>query len=72
MLTGNYKPGFRASLYAKDMRIVSQTLAQFEVPAPASSVIQQLVTALVAAGRGEDDYAALGTVLFEMAGLDKT
>jgi len=72
MLTGNYKPGFRASLYAKDMRIVSQTLAQFEVPAPASSVIQQLVTALVAAGRGEDDYAALGTVLFEMAGLDRT
>jgi len=70
MLQGNYKPGFRARLYAKDMRIVSQTLAQFEVPAPASSVIQQLVIALVAAGRGDDDYAALGTVLFEMAGLE--
>jgi 2-hydroxy-3-oxopropionate reductase len=69
MLQGNYKPGFRARLYAKDMRIVSETLAQFEVPAPASSVIQQLVTALIAAGRGDDDYAALGTVLFEMAGL---
>ena len=71
MLQHNYKPGFRARLYAKDMRIVSQTLAQFEVPAPASSVIQQLVTALVAAGRGDDDYAALGTVLFEMAGLPR-
>jgi 2-hydroxy-3-oxopropionate reductase len=70
MLQHNYKPGFRARLYAKDMRIVSQTLAQFEVPAPASSVIQQLVTALVAAGRGDDDYAALGTVLFELAGLE--
>jgi 2-hydroxy-3-oxopropionate reductase len=69
MLQGNYKPGFRARLYAKDMRIVSETLAQFEVPAPASSVIQQLVTARIAAGRGDDDYAALGTVLFEMAGL---
>ena len=71
MLQSNYKPGFRARLYAKDMRIVSQTLAQFEVPAPATSVIQQLVTALVAAGRGDDDYAALGTVLFELAGLDR-
>ena len=71
MLQHNYKPGFRARLYAKDMRIVSQTLAQFEVPAPASSVIQQLVIALVAAGRGDDDYAALGTVLFEMAGLGR-
>jgi 2-hydroxy-3-oxopropionate reductase len=69
MITGNYKPGFRASLYAKDMRIAGQTLAELGVPAPASSVVQQLVTALVASGRGEDDYAALGTVVFALAGL---
>jgi hypothetical protein len=31
--------------------------------------VQQLVTALVAGGRGSDDYAALATVLFAMAGL---
>jgi hypothetical protein len=31
--------------------------------------VQQLVTALVASGRGDDDYAALATVLFRMAGL---
>ena len=70
MLKANYKPGFRASLYAKDMRIAGQTLAELGVAAPASSVVQQLVTALVARGRGEDDYAALGTVLFFLAGLD--
>jgi 2-hydroxy-3-oxopropionate reductase len=69
MLTGNYKPGFRARLYAKDLRIASQTLAEHEAPAPVSAAVHQLVTALVAAGRGDDDYAALATVLFELAHL---
>jgi 2-hydroxy-3-oxopropionate reductase len=69
ILHENYKPGFRASLYAKDMRIAGGTLAELGVPAPASAVVQQLVAALVAAGRGDDDYAALATVLFTMAGV---
>jgi len=70
MLAANYKPGFRARLYAKDFRIASQTLEEHQVPAPVAAVVHQLVNALMAAGRGEDDYAALGTVLFELAGLD--
>ena len=69
ILTGNYTPGFRASLYAKDLRIAAETLEAATVPAPVSSVVHQLVTALVAAGRGEHDYAALATVLFDMARL---
>jgi 2-hydroxy-3-oxopropionate reductase len=71
ILQENYKPGFRARMYAKDMRIAAETLQQFETPAPVNGVVQQLVTALVAGGRGADDYAALATVLFEMAGLDR-
>lgn len=69
ILDSNYTPGFRARLYAKDMRIAGQTLAEYESPAPSSSVVQQLVTSLVASGHGEDDYSALATVLFRMAGL---
>jgi 2-hydroxy-3-oxopropionate reductase len=72
MLEENYTPGFRARLYAKDMRIASETLAAHEAPAPVSAVVQQLVTALIASGRGDDDYAALATVLFAMAGLDRS
>jgi 2-hydroxy-3-oxopropionate reductase len=68
ILASNYKPGFRAALYKKDMRIAGETLARFNTPAPVSAVVQQLVTAMVAAGRGEEDYSALATVLFEMAG----
>jgi 2-hydroxy-3-oxopropionate reductase len=70
ILRRNYKPGFRARLYAKDLRIASETLAELETPAPVSSAVHQLVTALVARGRGEDDYSALATVLQEMAGIE--
>jgi 2-hydroxy-3-oxopropionate reductase len=69
MLTGNYKPGFRTALYAKDFRIVAATLTEHHSPAPVTAVIQQLVEALRASGRADDDYAALGTVLFQMAGV---
>jgi 2-hydroxy-3-oxopropionate reductase len=71
MLTGNYKPGFRTALYAKDFRIVASTLSAYHSPAPVSAVVQQLVEAAMAAGHADDDYAALGTVLFEMAGLNR-
>ena len=70
ILTSNYKPGFRAALYGKDYRIAAATLAQHNVPAPVSAVIQQLVNALVASGRGDDDYSGLATVIFDLAGLD--
>jgi 2-hydroxy-3-oxopropionate reductase len=69
ILNGNYTPGFRAELYAKDLRIAAATLAEYDVPAPVSTAVHQLVEALVAAGRGEDDCSALATVLFERAGL---
>ena len=69
ILQGNYKPGFRAALYLKDMRIAGKTLADHETPATVSSAVQQLVTALVASGQGEDDYSALATVVFRLAGL---
>ncbi len=69
ILKGNYKPGFRAQLYAKDYRIASETLAEHHVPAPVTSQVHELVTTLVASGKGELDYSALATVLFDLAGL---
>ena len=35
--------------------------------APVSAVVQQLVAAMVARGRGEMDYSALATVLFALS-----
>ena len=68
ILTGNYKPGFRATLYAKDYRIAAETLSANNTPAPVSSAVKHLVDTL-AAERGDADYSALATVIFKMAGL---
>ena len=71
ILNGNYAPGFRAGMYAKDYRIIAATLAAHHSAAPVSAVVQQLVEAVVAAGRSEEDYSTLAKTLFELAGLDR-
>src|SRR5438105_224641 len=67
MLTDNYKPGFRTRLYQKDLRIANEAALANAVAMPATAVVTQLVNALVAAGGADLDYAAVGTVLFELA-----
>jgi 2-hydroxy-3-oxopropionate reductase len=68
MLVDNYKPGFRARLYQKDLRIANEAAAANSVAMPATAIVSQLINALVASGGADLDYAALGTVLFKMAG----
>ena len=67
MLVDNYKPGFRAKLYQKDMRLANEAAAANGVAMPANAVVAQLLNALIASGGGDLDYAALGTVLVKMA-----
>jgi 2-hydroxy-3-oxopropionate reductase len=67
MLTGNYKPGFRTKLYQKDLRLANEAAAANGVAMPGTAIVAQLVNALVAKGGGDLDYAAIGTVLFDMA-----
>ncbi len=69
ILKGNYKPGFRAGLYNKDMGIVLETAHAHDVPMPVTAVVAQLVNAMVAKGQADEDYSALATVLFDLAGL---
>lgn len=67
MLTGNYTPGFRAKLFQKDLKIANEASIANGVAMPATSVVTQLVNALVASGGADLDYAAMGTVLFKLA-----
>jgi 2-hydroxy-3-oxopropionate reductase len=71
ILVSNYKPGFRAALYGKDMRIAARTLETHDVPAPVSSVVQQLVGGMLMRGKGDMDYSALATMLLELAGIEQ-
>ena len=69
VLKGSFTPGFYARLYAKDMRNVMSTLAEHQTAAPISAIVEQLVSATMAAGRGEDDTSILGKTVMEMAGV---
>jgi 2-hydroxy-3-oxopropionate reductase len=68
-LKGTFKPGFKTHLYAKDMRNVVTTLAQHNVPAPVTAVVQQLLHATMAAGHGEDDNSVMAKTIFDLAGV---
>ena len=70
ILKSNYAPGFRTKLFAKDLGIAADTLAEYQTPAPVAAVVQQLVSALMASGKSESDYSSLATVLFDLAGLE--
>ena len=69
MITGNWKPGFKAKFFKKDLGIAMTTLAENGVPAYSSAVVQQLVQAQITAGEGEEDYSGLAKAIFKLAGL---
>jgi 2-hydroxy-3-oxopropionate reductase len=70
LLKGNYQPGFKTDLYAKDLRNVIATLAEHDVPAPVSALVQQFVHATMAAGRAKDDNSAMGKTILELARVE--
>ena len=68
MLVDNYKPGFRAKLYQKDLRLANEAASAHGVAMPATAVVAQLLNALIASGGADLDYAAIGTVLGRLSG----
>jgi 2-hydroxy-3-oxopropionate reductase len=69
LLKGTFKPGFYTKLYAKDMRNVVATLAEHHTAAPVAAIVEQLVSATMAAGRGDEDNSIMGKTVMEMAGV---
>jgi 2-hydroxy-3-oxopropionate reductase len=70
LLNSNFKPGFSARLYRKDLRIVLDALNDARAPAPVTAIVQQLLTALLARDGEALDYSALGTVPMDMARVE--
>jgi 2-hydroxy-3-oxopropionate reductase len=70
ILKGNYVPGFKTKLYHKDLGIVSRLIHDLGVPAPVTALVEQYVSALMAAGGGEEDYSSLAKAVFHAAHLD--
>jgi 2-hydroxy-3-oxopropionate reductase len=71
LLNNTHQPGFKTHLYAKDMRNVIGALAEHDVAAPVSALVQQLVHATMAKGWGEQDNSIMGRITLELAGLEE-
>jgi 2-hydroxy-3-oxopropionate reductase len=69
MLDGDYRPGFRAALHKKDMRIVMEAAEELGVALPGAALATQFLNTLVGQGGGEMDSAAISTVQQKLNGV---
>lgn len=67
MIEGNFKPGFRLRLHQKDLNNALLTGADLDVPLPVTALVQQMISALVNRGKGDDDHSAIANFIEEMA-----
>ncbi|THF54999.1 NAD(P)-dependent oxidoreductase [Pseudothauera rhizosphaerae] len=68
MLDRNFKPGFKAWMHQKDMRIVMEEAHRLGLALPSSAATAQMFNALVGSGLGEDDSIAMLKLLERMSG----
>ena len=59
MLDRNFKPGFKAWMHQKDLRIVMEEAHRLGLMLPAAAATAQLFNAIVGSGMGEDDSIAV-------------
>jgi 2-hydroxy-3-oxopropionate reductase len=68
MLDRNFKPGFRAWMHQKDLRIVMDEAHRLGLALPSAAATAQMFNAMVGCGLGEDDSIAMLKLLERMSG----
>ena len=68
ILQRDFKPGFKAKLHRKDLKIVTDTAAHLGLSLPQASLIASHLNALVGLGCGDEDSAAVVKVIERAAG----
>lgn len=59
ILERNFKPGFKIRLHHKDLKNALETARELKVPIPLTSLVQQVLCALINEGKGEADHSAI-------------
>jgi 2-hydroxy-3-oxopropionate reductase len=72
MLSGHFDPGFRIQLHLKDLNNALGLARETNVALPAAAQVEQLMRAMVAAGRGGYDHSGLVTILEDLASFRLT
>jgi 2-hydroxy-3-oxopropionate reductase len=70
LVSRNFKPGFRIRLHQKDLRNALLAAEAMKVSLPFTSLAQQILTALMNAGRGDLDHSAIATFIEDMAKVE--
>lgn len=68
MVERNFAHGIDTRLYHKDLGIVLELAREAGIASPGGAAVMQQINALMGQGRGQDDLAALITVLEQMSG----
>jgi 2-hydroxy-3-oxopropionate reductase len=65
----NFKPGFRIRLHQKDLRNALLAAESLKVSLPFTSMVQQMLIALMNEGKGDLDHSAIVNFLEDMGGV---
>ncbi|MFN3984029.1 MAG: NAD(P)-dependent oxidoreductase [Rhodocyclaceae bacterium] len=68
MLDRNFRPGFKAWMHHKDMRIVMDEAQRRGLALPTAAITSQLFSALMGCGMGEEDSVAILKLFERMSG----
>ena len=70
MASHQFDPQMKIDLFLKDFKLMLEEGRRLGVPLPLTGITQQLAMATAAAGRGEEDLAAVITIFERLAGLE--
>jgi len=70
VISRNFKPGFRIRLHQKDLRNALLAAESLKVSLPFTSLVQQMLVALMNEGKGDLDHSAIVNFIEQMAGAE--
>jgi 2-hydroxy-3-oxopropionate reductase len=70
ILSGDFAPGFKIDLHAKDLRLAHQAADALCVPIPTTALVEQYFSALKTRGKGGEDHSAVIRFFEDLAGIE--
>ena len=70
VLDGNFKPGFRIGLHIKDLKNALETAHELSVSVPLTAVVMEIMQALKADGKSDNDHGGVIRFYEKLAGVE--
>jgi 2-hydroxy-3-oxopropionate reductase len=67
ILTGDFAPGFKIDLHAKDLNLIQDAARSVGAPIPTAALVEQFFAALRVQGRGGFDHSGVITLFEDLA-----